>query len=64
LTVTDSSVKIRQPFNLILAMITISGVIEQLPGSASRRPLKGSQGGKQVYTKLSFQPIEVHDAYL
>ena len=62
LTATDSSVKIKQPFNLLLAMITISGVKEQLPGSASSRPIKGSQSRKQSYTKLSFQPIQVHDA--
>lgn len=61
---TDSSVKIRQPFNLTLAMITISGVKEQLPGSPSCREVKGSQGKKQSYTKLSFKPIQVHDASL
>lgn len=64
LTATDSSVKIRQPFNLLLAMITISGEKEQLPGSASRRPIKGSQSRKQSYTELSFQPIQVHGASL
>lgn len=35
-----------QPFNLLLAMITISGVKEQLPGSASGSLVKGSQSRK------------------
>lgn len=56
--------KIRQHFNLLLAMITIGGVEEQLPDSASHRPIKGSQSRKKSYTKLSFQLIQMHDASL